>query len=1027
MTFDEARKQALLEWEGLQHSERPRILVGTATCGRAAGAMAVLEAIEKESSRLNIEAIITRVGCIGLCYAEPLVDIIKPGRPRICYSSVTPEIIPQLIEDYIVNDNPRPDLALGTIGEAKVAGIPKLFDLPMLKPQIRLALRNCGYIDPKDIKQYIANGGYSGLVKALEKKPEEVIEEVKTSGLRGRGGAGFPTGQKWEFCQRASGKEKYLICNADEGDPGAFMDRSLLEGDPHSVLEGILIGAYAIGATHGYIYCRAEYPLAIEQLEVALKQMEEYDLLGDNILGSNFSFQIEIKEGAGAFVCGEETALMMSIEGKRGMPRPRPPFPAVSGLWGKPTNINNVETWSNVSAILQKGAEWYSSLGTETSKGTKTFALAGKIVRTGLIEVPMGTLLGDIIYEIGGGIVDGKRFKAVLTGGPSGGCLPASMLDLPVDYESLAQAGSIMGSGGMVVVDEDTCMVDMARFFLSFTQDESCGKCVPCRVGTKQMLDTLENITQGNGEEGDIERLETLAQVIKSGALCGLGQTAPNPVLTTIRYFRNEYEEHINKQYCQAGVCKGLVKSPCQNACPTRIDVPRYIRLIAEGKYSKALAVIREKVPFPATLGYVCLHFCEAKCRRYQLDESLAIRALKRFAAEHDDGSWKQNSKVASPTGKKVAIVGSGPAGLTTGYYLAKLGHEVTVFEALPVAGGMMRVGIPEYRLPREILDKEIEEIKAAGVVIKTDSTVESLDELFKQGYSAIFVGAGAHQGIDMGIDGETSTGVVDGIDFLRELNLGKKVTVGSKVVVIGGGNVAIDAARTALRLGAKEVNIVYRRTRAEMPASDEEIEEAISEGINIVYLATPNRVTSVNGRLKVEFTRMELGKVDKSGRRRPIPVKDSEFTNEYDLMIKAIGEQPQVPDKYMLPVGGGGRLEVDTDTLATSRKGIFAGGDAVTGPSSVIEAIAAGRQAAISIDKYLGGQGEIDEVLAPPEGEIAPFDTEEIEGEKYRPPMDMLPIDKRIRGFAQVELGFSEAKAIEEAKRCLRCDLEEH
>ncbi len=600
MPFDEIRKQALSEWEAWQHSEQPRILVGTATCGRAAGATAVLEAFDRELSGQGIDAIVTQVGCIGLCYAEPLVDIIKPNRPRICYASVTPEIVPQLIADYIVNDNPRPDLALGTIGEDSIDGIPKLFELPVFKPQVRIALRNCGHIDPADIKQYIANDGYRGLVKALEMTPEEVIEEVKKSGLRGRGGAGFPTGQKWEFCRRSPGDEKYIICNADEGDPGAFMDRSLLEGDPHAVLEGMLIGAYAIGANHGYIYCRAEYPLAIERLERALSQMAECDLLGDNILGSGFSLQIQIKEGAGAFVCGEETALIASIEGKRGMPRPRPPFPAVSGLWGKPTNINNVETWANVSAILQRGAEWYADFGTETSKGTKTFALAGKIVRTGLIEVPMGIPLGNIIYEVGGGIIGNKRFKSVLTGGPSGGCLPASMADLPVDYENLAEAGSIVGSGGMLVADEDTCMVDIARFFLSFTQDESCGKCVPCRVGTRQMLNILERIVQGDGHPGDIERLEQLAKLVKSTSLCALGGTAPNPVLTTIRYFRDEYEAHIHQRRCPALVCSELISyyilpdkcegcGICLRNCPVEAisGGKRMVHIIDQDKCSK--------------------------------------------------------------------------------------------------------------------------------------------------------------------------------------------------------------------------------------------------------------------------------------------------------------------------------------------------------------------------------------------------------------------------------------------------------
>jgi len=559
VTFDERRNQARAEWEALEHSDKPRILVGTATCGRASGAPAVLEAIKSELARRNIEAIITQVGCIGLCYAEPLVDIVKPNRPRICYGNVTPEIIPQLIGDYVINDNPCPDLALGTIGDGSVDGIPKLFELPMLKPQVRVVLRNCGIIDPENINHYIANDGYSGLVRALGMKPEEVIEEIKRSGLRGRGGAGFPTGLKWEFCRKSPGKVKYLICNADEGDPGAFMNRSLLEGDPHAVLEGMLIGAYAIGATEGYIYIRAEYPLAIERLELALRQVAEYGLIGDNILGSNFSFHITIKQGAGAFVCGEETALMASIEGKRGMPRSRPPFPAQSGLWGKPTNINNVGTWGHVSAILQRGSNWYVSYGSEQSKGTKVFALAGKVNRTGLIEVPMGISLQEIIYEIGGGPPDGKRFKAVQTGGPSGGFLPASLLNLPVGYEELTEAGSIMGSGGMIVLDEDNCIVDTAKFFLSFTQAESCGKCVPCRLGTKQMLDILEDITNGKGKPEDIDLLEDLARDIVAGSLCALGGTAPNPVLTSIRYFRDEYEAHIRDKRCPALACSELI------------------------------------------------------------------------------------------------------------------------------------------------------------------------------------------------------------------------------------------------------------------------------------------------------------------------------------------------------------------------------------------------------------------------------------------------------------------------------------
>ena len=598
--FSEIRRRAEEEWEALEHSDKPRILVGAGTCGRAAGAQAVLEAIRAKLAENNIEATITQVGCIGLCYAEPMVNIIKPGCPHIYYGNLTPQLASQIVEDYLVNNNPRHDIALGTFGGDGIKGVPELFELPMLQPQVRITLRNCGLIDPENLNHYIANGGYSGFVKALEMTPEAVIEEIKKSGLRGRGGAGFPTGMKWELCRKSSGTVKYIICNADEGDPGAFMNRSLLEGDPHSVLEGMLIGAYAIGATKGYIYCRAEKPLAIERLKIALRQAAECGLLGDNIVGSGFNFPIELRAGAGAFVCGEETALMASIEGKRGMPRSRPPFPAQAGLWGKPTNINNVETWGDVSAIMQKGATWFANYGSAKCKGTKTFALVGKVKRTGLIEVPLGIPLQKVIYEVGGGILNDKQFKAVQTGGPSGGCIPVSLLNLPVDYESLTQAGSIMGSGGMVVMDEDTCMVDIARYFLSFTQSEACGKCVPCCLGTKQMLDILEAICRGEGKPEDIDLLLDLGKQVKAGSLCGLGQTAPNPVLTTIRYFRDEYEAHIKEHRCPALVCSDLISyyimpDKCQGCgiclrdCPAEaiIGGKRMVHIIDQSKCAK--------------------------------------------------------------------------------------------------------------------------------------------------------------------------------------------------------------------------------------------------------------------------------------------------------------------------------------------------------------------------------------------------------------------------------------------------------
>ncbi|NQU23256.1 MAG: NADH-quinone oxidoreductase subunit NuoF [Candidatus Nealsonbacteria bacterium] len=557
--FDEFKRRSEEKWRALQSAQIPRILVGTATCGRSAGALEVVEAFRRELDARGLEAHLIEVGCIGLCYAEPIVCITKPSQPGICYANVDPAMAAELVEAYLVGDDPLGKYALGSIGDGSVEGILPLLETPVFKLQVRRTLGKCGVIDPTEIDQYVANGGYGGLVKALAIDPAGIIEQIKASGLRGRGGAGFPTWRKWQFCSDTQADHKYLVCNADEGDPGAFMNRSLLEGDPHAVLEGMAIAGRAIGADQGYIYCRAEYPLALERLHAALKQAEDHDLLGDGILGSEFNFHVKIKEGAGAFVCGEETALIASIEGKRGMPRPRPPFPAVSGLWGKPTIINNVETLACVAQIMQHGADWFAEYGTEKSKGTKTFALVGKINRTGLVEVPLGITLREMVFEIGGGVLNDKPFKAIQTGGPSGGCIPRDLLDTPVDYDSLQAAGTIMGSGGMVVMDEENCMVDIARYFLDFTQKESCGECVPCRLGTKQMLDVLDDITQGKAEPEDLDLLEEVGEGVHAGSLCGLGQTAPNPVLTTIRYFRDEYDAHIQQKSCPAKVCRELI------------------------------------------------------------------------------------------------------------------------------------------------------------------------------------------------------------------------------------------------------------------------------------------------------------------------------------------------------------------------------------------------------------------------------------------------------------------------------------
>jgi NADP-reducing hydrogenase subunit HndC len=539
------QQEALLAEHLTEQREKTRVVVGMATCGLAAGAKPVFDALQQEIAAADLQDVaVYRTGCIGVCRLEPLVEVYAPGREKVTYVHVTPEKVKAIVVQHLRQGLVAADYA----AELDFTG------------QTRIALRNCGIIDPENIHEYIARDGYQALLQALmDMSPEEIITEVKRSGLRGRGGAGFNTGLKWQFAYQSHEGQKYVCCNADEGDPGAFMDRSILEGDPHAVIEAMAIAGYAIGATRGYIYIRAEYPVAVQRLYVAIDQAKKLGLLGRDILGSGFDFDLELRLGAGAFVCGEETALMTSIEGKRGEPKPRPPFPAVKGLWDRPTVLNNVETYANIPRILWQGADWFAGIGTERSKGTKVFALGGKVNHTGLIEIPMGTTLREVIYTIGGGIPGGKAFKAAQTGGPSGGCIPASHIDTPIEYEALVELGSMMGSGGLIIMDEDNCMVDVARFFLDFTVEESCGKCPPCRIGTKRMLEILERITKGQGEDEDLARLEHLANVIQRASLCGLGQSAPNPVLSTLRYFRQEYVGHIAEHQCRAGVCKDFV------------------------------------------------------------------------------------------------------------------------------------------------------------------------------------------------------------------------------------------------------------------------------------------------------------------------------------------------------------------------------------------------------------------------------------------------------------------------------------
>ena len=1001
---------------------------------RAFGALELRDAMAEEIGRLGLEhqVELRSTGCFGFCARAPVmaVDPMDLFYQQVAIEDVREVAERTLAQGEVINrllyHDEETGVALAHPGE-----------VPFYKHQHRRVLAGCGRIDPTDIDQYIAvTGGYSALTRVLSGvTPEALVEMVKRSGLRGRGGAGYPTGRKWEQARAAVGHPKYVVCNADEGDPGAFMDRALLEGDPHRVLEGMLLAAYAVGATQGYVYVRAEYPIAVEHLGIAIHQARELGLLGENILGTSFSFDVELKQGAGAFVCGEETALLASIEGQRGMPRLRPPFPVQSGLFGKPTVLNNVETLSNISSIVLLGPEGYASYGTEKSKGTKIFSLAGKVNNTGLVEVPIGTSMHTVIHEIGGGIPKGRSFKAVQMGGPSGGCVPERYLDLPIDYESLQAVGSIMGSGGMVVMDDNTCMVEIARFFVAFTQSESCGKCVPCRLGTRQMLEILTRITEGRGRPDDLQKLYEICETLTGTSLCGLGRTCPTPVLSTLRYFEDEYRAHIDEKRCPAGVCDALMISPCQHTCPAGVDVPRYVAHILAGEFIEAVETVRERNPFPAICGRICYHPCEGKCRRGELDEPVAICALKRFAA---DRYYAEHTEPARPfeqrSKKRVAVVGAGPTGLTTAYSLARAGYPVTVFEALDVGGGMLMVGVPEYRLPRAVVEREIRHIVERGVEIRYNTPIHmsyTIEELRKEGFKAVFIAAGAQRSQRIGIPGEDEeyAGVYFGLNFLRDAKMGSPLEVGRSVIVIGGGNVAMDVARSARRLNAEQVTVLYRRTRAEMPAHVDEYIEARQEGVGFAFLTAPVRILGdEEGRFAgIECIRMELGEPDETGRRRPVPIEGSEHEIHADSLVVAVGQAPDLsflPPDTALERTRWETLEVDSNTLATNIPWVFAGGDFVTGPTEVVQAIAAGRRAAMAIDKYLSGDKSPVQMWELRPELIEAGEKEEVQ-EIPRVEISTLGVEERVAGFDETVLGLSVEQALREASRCLRCDKE--
>jgi len=1030
-----------LEWfrnKILAESGKKRTEVHVCMTGcRAYGAAAVRDALAQAVTArgLDGEVEIRSTGCHGFCAKAPVVAIEPLG---VQYQEVDPSDAEEIVDKTLAQNQLIDRLAY----EDPKTGRRVYYrnQIPFYQKQLRRVLANCGRIDPTKIEHYIAAGGYKALVKALSKMtPESVIDEVVESKLRGRGGAGFPAGIKWRFARQTESWPKYVVCNADEGDPGAFMDRALLEGDPHSVIEGMIIGGYAMGAAYGIIYVREEYPIAVEHLGIALRQCEALGLTGKNILGSGFDFELSIKMGAGAFVCGEETALMASIEGKRGMPRPRPPFPAQAGVDGQPTNINNVETLANIPLIIKNGSGWYTEVGTEDSKGTKIFSLAGKVNNTGLVEVPIGTTIKEVVFEIGGGIPKGRQFKAVQMGGPAGGCVPSRFMNLPIDYDTIQRIGAIMGSGGMVVLDENNCMVEIARFFLAFTQSESCGKCAPCRLGTTQLLETLTAITDGYGHIEDIEAIKTIGNTMTEASLCGLGQASPKPALSTLKYFEDEYREHIHEHRCAGAVCDSMVISACQHACPAGIDVPNYVAAVAIDDYKTAVEIIRERNPFVSVCGRICIHPCEFKCRRGELDEPVAIRALKRYAADRyyaEFGNQREPFPVTRP--QKVAVVGAGPAGLSCAYFLAEMGYETTVFEAQPVPGGMLGIAVPEFRLPRETIEMEIGYIENAGVKIEYNSPIDAnrtVNDLMKEGFSAVFIAAGAQASKRIGIPGEEEDleGLYYGLTFLRDVRMGEDIHLTGKTVVIGGGNVAMDVARTALRSGSHDVQLFCLEDRDEMPAWEKEIEETIDEGVIVNPAWSPSHIDFEDDHVTgITFTRC-LSVFDQEGNFNPeCDFAETQFV-EADNIIISIGQAPDMsflPEDSQLERALWGSLAVDENTLSTNVPGVFAGGDFTTGPTFVIRAIASGRRAALAIDKYLGGEGGRvrirDEKSRFVQDIGLALDEEEDQMEdKPRVHLEMEAADERISDFREVERCLNADEAHFEARRCLRCDLE--
>ncbi|HUZ18631.1 MAG TPA: NADH-ubiquinone oxidoreductase-F iron-sulfur binding region domain-containing protein [Spirochaetia bacterium] len=1025
--------------------DHPMITVGLGTCGIGNGADDVFGSFNA-ALKNHQDIRLKRTGCFGFCAQEPMVMLYTPGNPILLFSSFRWRDVPKLVNALSspVGIERISRKALARIdrwdfrtsqlefGEG-FAAVPLWNELPFFKGQEKVVLRDCGFVDPESIEEYVAVGGYRALLQAVTKmEPTEVVKNVSDSKLRGRGGAGFPTGRKWELMRVQQADQKYVVCNADEGDPGAYMNRNEIESDPHMLVEGMAIGAYAMGASKGIVYLRAEYPLAVQRLKKAIVDARAWGFLGEGLFGSSYSFDIEVVTGAGAFVCGEETALIASIEGRAGRPSPRPPFPAERGLYGKPTDINNVETWCNVPVIIAAGPQKFTEIGTAMSAGTKVFSLVGKVKNTGLVELPLGTSLDAIVYGMGEGTGTRKKIRAIQTGGPSGGCIPASLFTTPVDYESLASLGAIMGSGGMVVMDQDNCMVDTARYFTSFTAAESCGKCAPCREGLSQMRHILDRIARGEGREEDLSTLEELARFVKDSALCGLGQTAANPILTTLKYFRDEYIQHIEEKRCAAGVCDNLYLALCENSCPLHMNIPGYLELVKEGRIEEAFELTLRENPLPGSIGRICHFHCQMRCRREAIDEPVAQGEIHRYLADtmykmgRERTIYRKLLKEKLPaTGKNIAIVGAGPAGLTAAFFLVRLGHTVTIYDSHDEAGGILRWGIPAYRLPKNVLSKETDLIKKLGVRfvfnvrVGTDLSIESL----KARNDAVLLCIGAEDDRALAVPGEDAAGVLKGYQFLERLNSGKAEKLGANVIVIGGGNSAIDVARSLFRVGS-HVTVAYRRTKDEMPANPDELLGAEEEGIDFLFMASPTEVLTdkamkVSG---VRFMKMVSGPTDPSGRRSSLPTGET-MDVQCDAVIVAVGEKVASDAIYGSEVRltKAGAVEADYFTLQTTDPKVWACGDAVSGPATAAEAMGLARRAASAIDRSLEGQDRF-HLLFREFAYAMEAPKEPAKGRMNR--SGRVPPAERRGNFQEITTGFNGEQAFREASRCLRCDV---